>query len=111
MPRDPAVFLDDIVESCKLITSYIEGLSDESFLSDQKTLDAVVRNLEIIGEAVKQLPPEIRAAMPDVEWQRIAGLRDILIHGYFAVDAEIVLDIARTKVPLLRRVIEDFLGR
>jgi len=109
--RDPAVFLDDIVEACKWIATYTDGMTAVEFARDRKTLDAVVRNLEIIGEAVKKIPPDIRAEMPDIDWQRIAGLRDILAHAYFAVDTDIVWDVARNKVPQLHQRVEEFLGR
>ena len=109
MPRDARVFLDDIVEACGKIERYVEGLNLESFRSDGKTLDAVLRNLEVIGEAAKKLPPDIRSAMPDVEWQRIAGLRDILIHEYFGIDIEIVWDVVTTRVPALRATVRRFL--
>jgi len=65
------------------------------------TLDAVVRNLEVIGEAVKQLPVDLRAREPGVDWQKIAGLRDILIHHYFGIDVDILWDIIQNKLPAL----------
>ena len=71
------------------------GSNAGDFAGDRKTLDAMIRNLEIIGEAVKKIPPDIRAEMPDIEWQRIAGLRDILAHAYFAVDTDIIWDILK----------------
>ena len=111
MQRDSAVFLDDIVEACRWIAEYTDGLTADDFAGDRKTLDAVIRNLEIIGEAVKKIPPAVRSDMPDIEWQRIAGLRDILAHAYFAVDTNIVWDVARNKVPLLQQRVEEFLSR
>jgi uncharacterized protein with HEPN domain len=78
---------------------------------DERTVDAVVRNLEVIGEAAKNIPIEIRSALPDIEWQRIAGLRDVLIHAYFGVDLDIVWDVVQTKVPLLEQRITAFLER
>jgi uncharacterized protein with HEPN domain len=77
--------------------------------SDSKTVDAVVRNLEVIGEAVKLLPEEIRWKQPDVEWQKIAGLRDILIHRYFGIDLEIIQDIVENKLPLLNEKVRRLL--
>ncbi len=69
------------------------------FRGDEKTVDAVVRNLEIIGEAVKQLPDAVRSQDPEVEWQKVAGLRDLLIHAYSRVDLDIVWDIVANKLP------------
>ncbi len=81
MPRDSRVHLEDILTAIERVRLYVGGLSLEAFRADAKTVDAVVRNLEIIGEAVKQLPAELRAQAPHVEWIKIAGLRDILIPG------------------------------
>ena len=82
MPRDSSVYLEDILEAIARIRRYTRGLSREAFADDERTLDAVVRNLEVIGEAVKQLPADVRSREPAVAWQKIAGLRDILIHQY-----------------------------
>ncbi|HLA77807.1 MAG TPA: DUF86 domain-containing protein [Vicinamibacteria bacterium] len=79
--------------------SYVEGYARESFGDDPKTVDAVVRNLEIIGEAVKQVPAAVRERAPDIEWTKIAGLRDVLIHAYFGVDLDILWDVVTSKVP------------
>lgn len=89
---------------------YTGSLSKAAFLEDEKTLDAVVRNLEVIGEAVKKLPENLRAKHSAVEWKKIAGLRDILIHEYFGLDAEIVGDIVQNKVPALDREVRTMLN-
>ena len=72
--------------------------------------DGVVRNLEIIGEAVKNIPEDIKRNNPDVEWRKIAGLRDILVHAYFGIDVEVVWDIVKNKVPELKEKIEKILS-
>lgn len=110
MPRDSRVYLEDILEATRKITTYTGSLSKTSFLEDEKTLDAVIRNLEVIGEAVKKLPEDLRAQHSGVEWKKIAGLRDILIHEYFGLDAEIVWDIVRNKVPALDREVRTILN-
>lgn len=74
MPRDSRVYLEDILVAIARIQRYTRGLSREAFAGDERTLDAVVRNLEVIGEAVKQLPVDVRSQAPGVEWQKIAGL-------------------------------------
>jgi uncharacterized protein with HEPN domain len=73
----------------------------EDFVADDRTYDAVVRNLQIIGEAVKQIPSNIRAQYPTIEWRKIAGLRDILAHAYFSLENETLWDIVQNKVPEL----------
>lgn len=101
MPRDYRVYLEDILDAARKIREYAGGMSKDEFSSDSKTIDAVVRNLEIIGEAVKQLPDDIRSCDPEIEWRKIAGLRDILIHQYFGVDVEILWDIVQHNIPEL----------
>ncbi len=101
MPRDFRVHLEDILGAIGKIKRYTKGLSKQGFAGDDKTLDAVVRNLEVIGEAVKQLPADLRAREPGIDWQKIAGLRDILIHQYFGIDVDILWDIIQNKLPTL----------
>jgi uncharacterized protein with HEPN domain len=110
MPRDYKVYLEDILEAARQIRLYTSGTTMQEFASDRKTLDAVVRNLEIIGEAIKKIPESVRFKRPQVEWKRIAGLRDILIHEYFGVDSEIVWDILKNKLPPLEKEIAALLG-
>ena len=110
MPMDYKVFFEDIIQAAQKINEYTESLSFDEFKSDSKTYDAVIRNLEIIGEAVKKIPENIRTKYPSIEWRRIAGLRDILIHEYFGVDAEIVWDVIKNKVPVLEKQVRDILN-
>jgi uncharacterized protein with HEPN domain len=101
MSRDPRLYLDDIREACEKIMRYSQGLDLDQLVQDEKTFDAVVRNLEIIGEAVKHIPPEMRARYPDVEWHKIAGLRDIVAHEYFGLDEDILWDVIQHRIPVL----------
>lgn len=110
MPRDYQVYLDDILESAARIREYTSGAEYEEFIEDGKTIDAVVRNLEIIGETVKHLPEDVRSRHPEVDWKKIAGLRGILIHEYFGIDLEIIWDIVKNKVPPLERRVKSMLA-
>ncbi len=101
MSRDFRLYLEDILVSVEATHSYLEGANRKTLDSDGKTRDAVIRCLEVIGEAVKRLPPEILETHPDVDWAGFARMRDILTHQYFGVDLDIVWDAATREVPLL----------
>lgn len=107
MPRDYKVYLDDIIEAIERIRDYTTELSFETFFNDRKTVDAVNRNLAIIGEAVNRIPEEIKTKYPNIEWLRIIGLRNILIHDYFRVDLEIIWDIIENKLSLLEKQVKE----
>lgn len=111
MSRDTRVWLIDIIEGCNRIAEYTAGMDASAFRADQRTLDAVVRNLQIIGEAVKHLPEDVRIGAPSIEWRKIAGLRDILVHAYFGIDDEIIWDVVRTKLPELAKAVKELLAR
>ena len=98
--------LTDILESSKRIQSYIANQNYEDFLKDTKTQDAVVRNLEIIGEATKNLSLEFKESIPEIPWKNIAGMRDKLIHDYFGINSDIVWGVARKNIPDLIRFIK-----
>jgi uncharacterized protein with HEPN domain len=111
MPRDFNVFLKDILLAIKRIEEYTESISFDGFCDNQLVQDGVVRNLEIIGEAVKHLPKDIYKKYPSVEWKKIAGLRDILIHAYFGIDREIIWDVVSNKIPELKDQISRILKK
>ena len=111
MPREYKAYLKDILEAVYKIERYTENIGFEEFVSNELVQDGVVRNLEIIGEAAKNIPEDIKREYPDVEWRKIAGLRDILIHAYFGIDVEIVWDIVKNKVPKLKEKIEEILSK
>jgi len=92
------------------IERYTENLGYEEFKNDELKVDGVVRNLEIIGEAVKKIPAEIRMKYPDVEWNKIAGIRDILIHAYFTVDLDILWGIIEEKLPSFKKRVIQIMG-
>jgi len=107
MPRDYKVYLEDILEAVQKIRSFTAGYSREKLMQDAKTLDAVVRNLEVIGEAVKHIPNDLRTKHPHMDWKKIAGLRDILIHEYFGIDVDIIWDILQTKLTPLEKAVKE----
>ena len=98
MSEDASVHIADILESIDKIRRYVGELSYVEFIEDDMLLDAVVRNLLIIGEAVRNLPDGVKRAYPDIEWGKIVGLRNILFHAYSRVDTEIVWSIITTKL-------------
>lgn len=110
--RTDGDFLRDIQEAVRRIRAYCQepdAMTYNRFLADMKTQDAVVRNLEIIGEATKNLSTQVRDRYPDVPWRGMAGIRDRLIHHYFGVNLDIVWDIVTVELPLLAPQIEEIL--
>jgi uncharacterized protein with HEPN domain len=105
MPRDYKVYLEDIAEAISKIRIYLSGLDWTEAAKDSKTYDAVIRNLMINGEAVKNLPPEYKNSEPDIQWQKIGGFRDVLSHQYFGIDEAIIRDVIVNKLPELEKVV------
>lgn len=99
--KDWRVRIEDMLEAIERITSYVEGMTTRDFVADGRTQDAVIRNLEILGEASKRIPFAIIQRHPDLPWSRIADMRNILVHEYHSVDPEIILDAARNDLPPL----------
>ena len=111
MSRNEVMYLQDVAESCDKILRFTAGLSQSDLIGDEKTYDAVVRNLEIIGEAAKHISEDLRRQMPDIEWRKAAGLRDMLAHAYFGIDNDILWDVVQNKVPQLAKATGAFLDR
>lgn len=107
--KDVLFFLLDIENSLKRIFNYTNGMNFNDFISDDKTKDAVERNFEIIGEAVKNLPEQYRAKHPHIPFKQIAGMRDKLIHDYFGVDYEIVWKTIETRLPQFALEIQNLI--
>jgi uncharacterized protein with HEPN domain len=109
MSRNWLFYLEDILESVGKIQRYTRDVTFESFCTHDMLIDAVVRNLEIIGEAAKHLPPEARSLMSEVDWSKAAGFRDVIAHGYFGLDLYVVWDVVQTKVPVIAHSTEKVL--
>lgn len=109
MKRDFLVFLDDILESITRIEEYTKGMDEEEFLKNVPTQDAVIRRLEIIGEAVKNIPQHVRDKYSDIPWKEIAGTRDIITHEYFGVNLERIWKTIKEDILPFKEQIEKIL--
>jgi len=108
-PRDWRLRVEDILEATDRIERYVADLTFEQFQGDQKTIDAVIRNLEVIGEAVRHLCADDERLPPGVPWTDIAAMRNILIHEYFGVDLRIIWQTIEADLPALRRELQRLL--
>ena len=97
--REVVDFLEDAVGAMEKAERFVANMSYEDFIKDEKTVFAVLRAIEVIGEAVKHIPMDFRMKFPDIPWRDIAGMRDVLVHGYFAVDLETVWETIKTNIP------------
>jgi len=111
MPRNPGIYVEDILEAIRRIRSYTAGLDEAAFAASPITIDAVVRNLEIIGEAAARLPEDVKSVVDGVEWRKIVALRNILAHEYFGVNTAILWDVVVHKLEPLERGCRTMLGR
>jgi len=109
MSKKYLIYLRDINTSIKNINKFIQGMSLDQFISDDKTSSAVIRKFEIIGEASKNIPEEIKEKYPQIPWKDIAGMRDKLIHAYSKVDLSLVWKTIHKRLPELKSFIDDFL--
>jgi len=108
--RDYKLYLHDIKEAVEKIETFTKGFTFEEFAKDTKTVDAVIRNLEILGEAAKHIPKRVKEKHPDIDWKAMGGMRNILAHEYFGVRMGIIWKTIRERLPELRHKIEEILG-
>lgn len=112
MSRSWRLYLRDAIGFCAWVLELTDGLDRATFEGDRRTFDATVHNLELLGEAVRNLPADLREAHPEVPWSKMIGLRNVLVHSYFGVEREVVWDIVSNRIAPLHRqlaAIEDLL--
>lgn len=111
MKRDYRLFLKDILAAIDAIEKFTEGMEFNELPEDDKTSSAVIRKLEVIGEAVRNIPEQIQKKYPEIPWKLMAGMRDRLIHGYFGIDYKLVWDTIKSDLPVvktfLKKVLKD----
>lgn len=111
MKKNPIIYLNHILDCTKKIKTYTEGMNQDDFLNNSLIQDGVIRNLEIIGEATKQLDQEFRLKYPQIEWKKIAGMRDKLIHDYIGVDLWAVWGVIEKIVPDFDEQIQEIIKK
>ncbi len=110
MKKDARIFIEHVLESIVLIEKYLEGKSRGDFLNSIQLQDSIIRRIEIIGEAIRSIPDDIKVNHPDIPWKEIAGMRDILIHKYFGIDLELTWEVIIRDIPSLKEKLLQIKG-
>lgn len=111
MTKDPIIDLEHILYSIELIEKYSKNVTKKDFLASTQLQDSIVRRIEVIGEAGKNLPPSIKVKSPKVQWKKIVGMRDVLAHGYLSVDLDLTWEVVKRDIPILKDEIIRLLER
>jgi uncharacterized protein with HEPN domain len=100
-PRDWTMRIEDILDSIARIQDYVRGMTFDAFQADRKTIDAVIRNITVIGEAANNVPPSIADSLPEIPWKLMRDFRNVVVHMYFGLDPKVIWDTAQVDVPPL----------
>jgi uncharacterized protein with HEPN domain len=111
MKREIGDYIQDAIDAMAKSMEFVEGMKYEDFMHDDKTIFAVIRAIEIIGEAVKNVPDQVKKEYPEISWREMAGMRDKLIHGYFGVDQRRVWKTVKEEIPPLKPLFEKMLNK
>jgi uncharacterized protein with HEPN domain len=106
--RDISDYIDDILTAISDIEAFTKNMSYRTFSKDKKTINAVIRSLEVLGEATKRIPKPVRQKYPEIPWNKMAGMRDVLIHDYMGVDLKTVWKVTQERLRELKPLLEDF---
>jgi len=110
MNKSPKVYLHHMLDAVGTIESFTRNMTEDRFLKSRLVQDGVIRNLQIIGEAAKQIPIDIRSRHPEIDWREISGMRDVLTHDYLGVDLEVVWEVVENDLPALKRNLKKILN-
>ncbi len=111
MKKEDDIYLKHVLESISDIEKSLKNISKENFSKNKDVQDAIIRRIEIIGEAIKNISEKTKKKYPETEWKKIAGTRDVLIHSYFSVDIDLVWEIVQRDLPILKKQIKDILNK
>jgi uncharacterized protein with HEPN domain len=109
--RDPRLYIDDMIDAVENALRFSDGLDREHYKPGALAFEAIVRQIEVIGEAAAHLPPEIQAQAPSIPWPNLIGMRNRMIHGYFAIDPDIIWSVVNHKLPSLIQALKELGNR